>query len=587
MDNEKYGIELELITDKFNKQVEKVKNEAKSIQKAFDPNDMTGFTISGIKESINGYKTLNNTLKGQAGQLSEVYEKQRNSLKNLGQEAQETANKVSSVAPAKYESGDIEKAINNYAILNNQTDKAKEKQVKLKNEVKNTNKELKKTNFTSGFKSIANGLERATRKIKRFGLSLISVRSIFSLISRASSAYLGQDTELAQKLESAWIALGAVLAPIIEFIANLILKLVSVINSFIKSLTGVDLIARASSKSLKSASNSANALKKSLAGFDELQNLDQDVTGAGTGAGWANVFDNIDETWDDTFKKLYNSVDIFKENIHKKMEDSMEDAKILLRKSGFSEAFIDMYDFTARGSIKVMDGFIDSFKGILLILNGILTGNEEDVKEGFKQLIGGIWEMITGLVQTIFGAIAMLVTGIVDLLAKGCQWVYDHVIMPIENWMEEKVRKPIINTFENIKNWIYDNIIKPISNWFSDMFNGIKNTMETFNIDMKSGVIGTTINLIKGIKSYDVGTNYVPEDQLAFVHKGEAIVPKKYNTGSYSSSSSDETNYLLSQIITAINGIEINPYTTITDVGKASLSYINNKSRQLGESVVI
>lgn len=32
-----------------------------------------------------------------------------------------------------------------------------------------------------------------------------------------------------------------------------------------------------------------------------------------------------------------------------------------------------------------------------------------------------------------------------------------------------------------------------------------------------------------GVNSYAVGTNYVPSDQLAFIHKGEAIVPKEYN----------------------------------------------------------
>jgi len=32
-----------------------------------------------------------------------------------------------------------------------------------------------------------------------------------------------------------------------------------------------------------------------------------------------------------------------------------------------------------------------------------------------------------------------------------------------------------------------------------------------------------------GVNSFAVGTNYVPEDQLAFVHKGEAIVPAEYN----------------------------------------------------------
>lgn len=32
-----------------------------------------------------------------------------------------------------------------------------------------------------------------------------------------------------------------------------------------------------------------------------------------------------------------------------------------------------------------------------------------------------------------------------------------------------------------------------------------------------------------GVKAYDVGTNYVPNDQLAMIHQGEAIIPKKYN----------------------------------------------------------
>ena len=40
-------------------------------------------------------------------------------------------------------------------------------------------------------------------------------------------------------------------------------------------------------------------------------------------------------------------------------------------------------------------------------------------------------------------------------------------------------------------------------------------------------------DLIKGkknINSYAVGTNYVPNDGLAYLHQGEAVIPKKYNT---------------------------------------------------------
>ena len=67
----------------------------------------------------------------------------------------------------------------------------------------------------------------------------------------------------------------------------------------------------------------------------------------------------------------------------------------------------------------------------------------------------------------------------------------------------------------------------------------------------------------------------------------EAVIPKKFNSQEYFNGSDDETKELLRELISKVEGIEINPYTTIRDVGKASLSYINNKSRQLGESVVV
>lgn len=38
-------------------------------------------------------------------------------------------------------------------------------------------------------------------------------------------------------------------------------------------------------------------------------------------------------------------------------------------------------------------------------------------------------------------------------------------------------------------------------------------------------------SLAAGLMSFDVGTNYVPQDMIAMVHKGEAIVPAAYNDG--------------------------------------------------------
>jgi hypothetical protein len=38
-----------------------------------------------------------------------------------------------------------------------------------------------------------------------------------------------------------------------------------------------------------------------------------------------------------------------------------------------------------------------------------------------------------------------------------------------------------------------------------------------------------TSDLLSYIPTLAVGTNYVPNDTLAFLHKGEAVVPKQYN----------------------------------------------------------
>ena len=162
----------------------------------------------------------------------------------------------------------------------------------------------------SAMTSLSKGIDKAMSKIKRFALSLFSIRSIYALLSRASSAYVSQDIELSNKLQAVWVGLGSLIAPIIDGIATALIKGVKYINVFIKALTGVDLLAKAMQKSMNGANKSAKALNKTLAGFDELTNLDTnaDISSPAIDTSWIDAFNNvkINTEWADKIKEIGN-----------------------------------------------------------------------------------------------------------------------------------------------------------------------------------------------------------------------------------------------------------------------------------------
>lgn len=150
------------------------------------------------------------------------------------------------------------------------------------------------------------GFDKLINKIKKVGLSLFGIRSIYALVSRASSAYLSQDTELAQKLQNVWVGLGTFLAPALEAISNGLLKALGYLNVFIKALTGVDYIAKANAKSLK---KQADAQKQLISGIDEITNLQESTSGSK-----ASGLIEIPELDDKIVKRLQNLAYWIKEN---------------------------------------------------------------------------------------------------------------------------------------------------------------------------------------------------------------------------------------------------------------------------------
>lgn len=137
--------------------------------------------------------------------------------------------------------------------------------------------------------SIRQNLMGATKYVKILVGGLIGAYSIYGSIRKAMSAYLSQNQELTNKLNACWYALGSLFAPVLEWIINKFVYLVSLVNALVQALgfAGINMT------KYGKATGKAN---KQTASFDEINNISKG------GGGQENPFGNFDLS--DKFKNL-------------------------------------------------------------------------------------------------------------------------------------------------------------------------------------------------------------------------------------------------------------------------------------------
>ena len=126
------------------------------------------------------------------------------------------------------------------------------------------------------------------------------------------------------------------------------------------------------------------------------------------------------------------------------------------------------------------------------------------------------------------------------------------------------------------------------NNWFKTFTSGIANWLNT---NMFGTALSAAFNVGKkvfgSVLKFDVGTNYVPQDTLAMVHKGEMIVPKKYNPStSGMGMGNEEVISLLRELNTTLENKEFNGYISANDITNTAINGINQQSRIMGRSVI-
>lgn len=184
---------------------------------------------------------------------------------------------------------------------------------KLSSAVLNTGKRL--LGFNSQNNKMNGFLNKGIANLKRFALSLFGIQTMWRAVSKAASTYMSMDTELSKNIQNTWAGLGSFLAPVLETLVSIFQKFLSYANAVMQVLTGINFVARANAKAMKSAGSSAKSASKSLASFDEIQNINQS-SGSGAGAGINQIeMPEVDTSKITAFveklKEMFNAGDYF------------------------------------------------------------------------------------------------------------------------------------------------------------------------------------------------------------------------------------------------------------------------------------
>ena len=527
--------------------------------------------------------------------------------------------------------------------------------------------------------SMAGVFNHIRKSVLRLGMSIVGVRSAFAFFRKVVNTALSNNIDLTNKMNAIWQALGNAITPILERIVNFLVTALSYFNVFLKAVSGgkIDLLAKTSA-SAKSTAGSLKEANKYLAGFDELNNVDEQ-TGSGGSAG-ASVADpfagiEVDTGWADKIQAFGEWVQINWPLVIGLL------AGTWLAFSPLTEGF-KIWD--KLGIVLIIAGIAEGFKGIHDFVNGIKTGNLDLVAQGLREIALGIGLVSLGLMLltnsmtgwygiaiAIVLAFASYVIEHWDEIKEGFQILWDKIVegvTQIRDWFVEKWNnisyavsecwKSIKDNWDALKQRVSDGV-QAVRDWFVEKWNNIsyawgeitksmKDQWEGFKDKIKSGaeaiggffsgiwqgakemannvigyvesminkVISGVNSLIRGInrihfttpdwipliggKSFgfnigqinsvvlprlDTGTNYVPSDQLAMIHKGEAVIPKKFNSQEYFGGNSEMAEKL-DVLIEAVNNIDLHPYITVKDVGQASVSYQNSQYRLRGRSLV-
>lgn len=354
-------------------------------------------------------------------------------------------------------------------------------------------------NIRKGIDGANKGITKAIKNVSRWVLGVFAIESAYGFVRSAIDTLSQQNKQIATDLEYMKFAIASAIQPLVENIIQLAYKLLSLINSISMAWFNFNLFANASVDSFNKIENSAKSIKKSLAGFDEMNIIGDSSTSGGTTSGGttpsldlsqiantektANFWEEIFKFWEEDWEEWFTNVD------------------------GNWGTFIEGLGTTAKGFYDVFKGIFEAIGGLIDIFVGIFNGDIDKISQGWNTMCEGLKDIIVGVLEIIGGVIltfAGTVKGIFLDIWDGIKAVFK----PVGEFFKgvfDKAYKSITTVFKNIGSFfsgIYNTIVgifKKIGTTIGDVVGSAFKGAINGALTLVENILNAPINAINGL----------------------------------------------------------------------------------------
>ena len=159
------------------------------------------------------------------------------------------------------------------SLINNNANEQK----KMNSYIDEMNIKLKQKNgfeaIGTSVKNIGKNIKNTIKNVTRMALAVFGLRTAFNAVRNAASLLSQYNSQIGADLEYLRYAMATMMQPLIEKLISLTYTLLGYVNMIAKAWFNVDLFANASSKNMNKSAKSAEKMRKTLLGFDEINQL--------------------------------------------------------------------------------------------------------------------------------------------------------------------------------------------------------------------------------------------------------------------------------------------------------------------------